>query len=134
MQGCFFLSLLSCNFDDQLSQHFHRFVILCICLDTPSESTCLDNYRMCHGAFNINDRVQVVFAEAMIGNAYFHSVTAFTNDATYVHTQLNVTAIYQYPCIYEVNFVVLPYTEHQTPMNLKNNTTMDFTKMVAMVN
>ena len=27
-QGRFFLSLLSCNFDDQLSSDFHRFVIL----------------------------------------------------------------------------------------------------------
>ena len=27
---CFFLSLLSCNFDNQLSKNFHRFVILCI--------------------------------------------------------------------------------------------------------
>ena len=26
-QGCFFLSLFSCHFDDQLSQSFHRFVI-----------------------------------------------------------------------------------------------------------
>ena len=27
----FFLSLLSCNFDDQFSSNFDRFVILCIC-------------------------------------------------------------------------------------------------------
>ena len=29
--GVFFLSLLPCNFDDQLSSYFHRCVILCIC-------------------------------------------------------------------------------------------------------
>ena len=40
-QGLFFLSLLSRNFDDQLSSNFHRFVIVCICWDTPSEKTCL---------------------------------------------------------------------------------------------
>ena len=33
----FRLSLFSCNIDDQLSQNVHRFVIYCICLDTPSE-------------------------------------------------------------------------------------------------
>ena len=40
-QGCFFLSLFSCNFNDQLSPNFHRLVILCICWDTPSENTGL---------------------------------------------------------------------------------------------
>ena len=34
----FFLSLLSRNFDDLLSSNFHKFVILCICWDTPSET------------------------------------------------------------------------------------------------
>ena len=41
-QGCFFLLTLStCNFDDQISQHFHRFVMLryaSLCWDTPSEN------------------------------------------------------------------------------------------------
>ena len=41
MTRVFFLSLLSRNFDDQLSSNFHRFVILCICWDTPSEKTGL---------------------------------------------------------------------------------------------
>ena len=35
----FFLTLLSNNFEDQLSSNSHRFVILCICWDTPSEKT-----------------------------------------------------------------------------------------------
>ena len=39
--GVYFLSLLSCNFDNQLSSKFHRFVILCISWDTPSEKTGL---------------------------------------------------------------------------------------------
>jgi len=39
-QGCF-LSLLSCNFDDQLSSNFNMFVISCICWDTLSEKTGL---------------------------------------------------------------------------------------------
>ena len=34
----FFLPLFSRNFNDQLSSNFHRFVILCICWDTPSGS------------------------------------------------------------------------------------------------
>ena len=38
--GVNFLSVLSRKFDDQLSQNFHTFVILCICWDTPSENTC----------------------------------------------------------------------------------------------
>ena len=33
--------LLSRNIDDQLSSNFHRFIILCICWDTPSEKTGL---------------------------------------------------------------------------------------------
>ena len=37
----FFLSLLSRNFDDQSSSNFHRFVISCICWDTPSLNLCL---------------------------------------------------------------------------------------------
>ena len=37
----FFLSLLSRNFDDQLSSYFHRCVNLCICWDTLSEKTGL---------------------------------------------------------------------------------------------
>ena len=37
----FFLSLFSCNFDDQLNQNFHKFVIWCIWRNTPSESTGL---------------------------------------------------------------------------------------------
>ena len=40
-KGVFFSSLLSCNFDDQLSQKFPRFLILCKCLDTLSENTGL---------------------------------------------------------------------------------------------
>ena len=37
----FFLSLISRNFDDQLSSNFHRFTILCICWHTLSEKTGL---------------------------------------------------------------------------------------------
>ena len=40
-EGCFFLSYISRNFDDQLSWNFHRFVISCICWDTASEITGL---------------------------------------------------------------------------------------------
>ena len=35
----FLLALFSCNIDDQLSQNFHRFVIVCIIIGyTPSET------------------------------------------------------------------------------------------------
>ncbi len=40
-QGCFFLSLFSCNYDDQLSPNFHRFVIVCIGWGRPSGDTGL---------------------------------------------------------------------------------------------
>ena len=46
-QGCFFLSLLSRNFDNQLSSNFHRFVVLCICWDTASEKTGLWQLPLC---------------------------------------------------------------------------------------
>ena len=36
-----FLSLISRNFDDQLSSSRHRFVIFCICWDTPTVKTSL---------------------------------------------------------------------------------------------
>ena len=41
MTRVLFLQLLSSNFDDQLSSNFHRFVISCICWDTPTEKTSL---------------------------------------------------------------------------------------------
>ncbi len=45
-RGSFCLSLFSCNFDDQLSINFHRFIILCICWDTPSEDIpCLQRTK-----------------------------------------------------------------------------------------
>ena len=40
-EGVFLLSLLSRNSDDQSSSNVHKFVILCICWDTPSEKTGL---------------------------------------------------------------------------------------------
>ncbi len=46
-----FLSLFSCNFDDQLSPNFHRFVILCICWNTPSEDTGLWQLPKVYPAF-----------------------------------------------------------------------------------
>ena len=36
-----FISLLFRNFDDQLSSNFHRFIIFCICWDTPRGKTGL---------------------------------------------------------------------------------------------
>ena len=43
----FFHLLFSCNFDDRLSSNFHRFVLLCMCWDAPSEQTGLDYYQRC---------------------------------------------------------------------------------------
>ena len=40
-QGRFFLSFISRKFDDRLSSNFHRFVILCICWDTPTMKASL---------------------------------------------------------------------------------------------
>ena len=40
-QYLFLLALFSCNFDDQLSPNFKRFVVLCTCWDTPNENTGL---------------------------------------------------------------------------------------------
>ena len=37
----FFLSSFSCNFNGQLNPNLHKFVMLCICWDTPSENTGL---------------------------------------------------------------------------------------------
>ena len=41
-----FLSLFSCNFNDQLSLNFHRFVILCICW-AQVRILVFDNYQTC---------------------------------------------------------------------------------------
>ena len=48
-----FLPLLSCNFEDQLSRNFHRFVISFIRWDTPGENTGLWQLPNVSSAFNI---------------------------------------------------------------------------------
>ena len=48
----FFLSLLSRTFDDRLSSNFHRFVILCICWDTPTVKASLWQLPIVPTAFN----------------------------------------------------------------------------------
>ena len=53
-QGCFFLSLLSRNFDDRLSSNFHRFVILCICWDTSNVKASLWQLPIVSTVFNIS--------------------------------------------------------------------------------
>ena len=55
-QGCFFLSLLSRNFDDRLSSNFHRFVILCICWDTQTVKASLWQLSIVSTAFRQNWR------------------------------------------------------------------------------
>ena len=49
-----FSFILSRNFDDQLSSNFHRFVILCICWDTPSGKTGLWQLPIVSSVFKIN--------------------------------------------------------------------------------
>ena len=49
----FFLSLISCNFDDRLSSNFHRFVILCICWDTPTLKTSLWQLAIVSSVFKV---------------------------------------------------------------------------------
>ena len=45
-------SLLSPNFDDQLSSNVHKFVFLCKCWDTPNEKTGLWQLPIASSAFN----------------------------------------------------------------------------------
>ena len=47
----FFLLLLSRNFHNQLGSNFHRFEIVCICWDTPSEKTGLWQLPIVSSAF-----------------------------------------------------------------------------------
>ena len=49
----FFLSLLSRKFDDRLSSNFHRFIILCICWDTPTVKASLWQLPKVSTAFNL---------------------------------------------------------------------------------
>ena len=49
----FILSILSGNFDDQLSWNFLRFVILCICWDTQSKKTGLWQLPIVSRVFNM---------------------------------------------------------------------------------
>ena len=51
-QGWFFCLLLSRKFDDRLSSNFHRFVILCICWDTPTVKASLWQLPIVSTAFN----------------------------------------------------------------------------------
>ena len=68
----FFLSLLSRNFDDRLSSNFHRFVILCICLVTPSEKTGLWQLPIVFTTFKMN-----VNKNLLRSTACFKTVKAF---------------------------------------------------------
>ena len=49
---CFVLFIFSRNFDDQLSSNLHRFVILCIYWDAPSEKTGLWRLPIVSSVFN----------------------------------------------------------------------------------
>ena len=49
-QLCFFFHYFR-NFNDQLSSNFHRFVILCICWETPCEKTGLSQLPIVSTAF-----------------------------------------------------------------------------------
>ena len=59
-KGGFFLSLLSRKFDDRLSSNFHRFVILCICWDTPTVKASLWQLPIVYTAFKINGNQKTV--------------------------------------------------------------------------
>ena len=62
-QGCFYLSLLSHNFDDRLSTHFHRFVTLCICWETPSENTGLRQLPIVSNAFKRKLDLDIIWGD-----------------------------------------------------------------------
>ena len=57
----FFLSLLSLNFEDQLSSNLHRVVFLCICWDTLSEKTGLwQYYQRCPSLIGLGTFLQAL--------------------------------------------------------------------------
>ena len=58
--GFFLRSLSSCNFDDQMSQNFHRFCIWCICWDTRSENTGLWQYQRCPVPLNVSSFLRLI--------------------------------------------------------------------------
>ena len=69
MTRVFFLPLLSRNFDNQLSSNFHRFVILCICWDTPSENTGLWQLPIVSSVFkrkNIEEAFSLIFSQSRL--------------------------------------------------------------------
>ena len=55
-EGVIFCSVFSCDFDDRLNPNFHRFDILCLLWDTPSDPRILvfDNYQTCPEPLNEN--------------------------------------------------------------------------------
>ena len=53
-----FLPLFSRNINNQLSSNFHRFVISCICQDTPSEKTGLWQLPKASSTFNIDQHTR----------------------------------------------------------------------------
>ena len=61
----FFLPLLSRTLNDQLSSNFHRFVILCVCWDTPSEKTVLWQLPKVSSAFK-RDGFQHLLVDPLI--------------------------------------------------------------------
>ena len=59
-QGCFFLSLLSRKFDDRSSSNFHRFVILCLCWETPTVKASLWQLPIVSSAYKVHILIQIL--------------------------------------------------------------------------
>ena len=61
----FFLPLLSRKFDDRLSSNFQRFVILCLCWETPTVKASLWQLPIVSTTFNV-----INFSMSLIFNSY----------------------------------------------------------------
>ena len=75
----FFLPLFSRNFAIQLSSNFHRFVILCICWDTPSEKTGLWQLPKVSSVSNVST---IQFAWTKIKNHFCLLIFSKENNVT----------------------------------------------------
>ena len=84
----FFLSLFSCNFDDQKSTNFHRFVILSICWDkTPSVRILVFDNQRCPVPFTHGTHSNCNGALCFFCGAFFKVPLQFVH---FPHRRINV--------------------------------------------
>ena len=96
-QRLFLLSLLSRKFDDRLNPNFHRFVILCICWDTPNEKTGLRQLPIVSSVFKeTNKTTNLKYYRFSVLCSFFMLVNPLNNPLCWTrHLEGSYTCVVQ---------------------------------------